>query len=90
MYFANVNGADFTESITAGIFVLIVAWASYQRFEDKITYWSTLKANGELNAKYSGGIEAQKEKLKAEGHTIIQKGRKISGTMLRTMKMPCF
>ena len=26
--------------------------------------------------KYPGGIEAQKEKLEAEGHTIIQKGRK--------------
>jgi len=31
--------------------------------------------SAELNAKYPGGIEAQKEKLEAEGHTIIQKGR---------------
>lgn len=37
---------------------------------------TVLKANGELNAKYPNGIEAQKEKLEAEGHTIIQKGRK--------------
>ena len=35
-----------------------------------------MKANGELNAKYPGGVEAQKEKLEEEGHTIIQKGRK--------------
>ena len=42
----------------------------------KLPYWRTLKAHGELNAKYPGGIEAQKEKLEAEGHTIIQKGRK--------------
>ena len=62
--------------ITAGIFVSIVAWASYQRSEDETPYWRTLKANGELNAKYPNGIEAQKEKLEAEGHTIIQKGRK--------------
>ena len=41
----------------------------------KPPYWRTLKANGELNAKYPGGVEAQKEKLEAEGHTIIQKGR---------------
>lgn len=75
-YFANVNGADFTEPITAGIFVSIAAWASYQRSEDKTPYWRTLKANGELNEKYPGGIEAQKEKLEEEGHTIIQKGRK--------------
>ena len=57
-YFAELNGADFTEPITAGVFVSIVAWASYQR------------------SKYPNGIEAQKEKLEAEGHTIIQKGRK--------------
>ena len=75
-YFAKENGADFTEPITAGIFVSIAAWASYQREEDKTPYWRTLKANGELNEKYPGGIETQKEILEKEGHTIIQKGRK--------------
>ena len=75
-YFAEKSGADFTEPITAGIFVSIAAWASDQRSEDKTPYWRTLKANGELNAKYPGGMEAQKEKLEAEGHTVIQKGRK--------------
>ena len=74
-YFAKQSGADFTEPITAGIFVSIVAWASYQRAEDKTPYWRTLKANGELNAKYPGGIEAQKEMLENEGHTVVQKGR---------------
>ena len=75
-YFAKLSGADFTEPITAGIFVSIVAWASYQRTDDKTPYWRTLKADGELNAKYPGGVEAQKAKLEEEGHTIIQKGRK--------------
>jgi len=75
-YFAKKNGADFTEPITAGIFVSIAAWASYQREEENTPYWRTLKANGELNEKYPGGIEAQKEMLEKEGHTIIQKGRK--------------
>ena len=37
-YFAELSGADFTEPITAGIFVSIVAWASYQRSEDE-TPW---------------------------------------------------
>lgn len=74
-YFARLSGADFTEPITAGIFVSIAAWASYQRSEDKTPYWRTLKAGGELNPKYPGGIEDQKKKLEAEGHTIIQKGR---------------
>lgn len=74
-YLAKNNNADFTDPITAGIFVSIVAWASYQRKEDKTPYWRTLKAKGELNAKYPGGVEGQKEKLEAEGHTIIRRGR---------------
>ena len=75
-YFAKQNEADFTEPITAGVFVSIAAWASHQRSEHETPYWRTLKANGELNPKYPGGVEAQKERLEAEGHIIIQKGRK--------------
>lgn len=74
-YFAKLNDADFTEPITAGIFVSIAAWASHQRSEDETPYWRALRANGELNAKYLGGVEAQKAKLEAEGHVVIQKGR---------------
>lgn len=75
-HFARRNGADFTDPITAGIFVSICAWASHQRKEDKTPYWRTLKADGELNAKYPGGIEAQRKMLEAEGHTVICRGRK--------------
>lgn len=74
-YFAWINDADFTEPITAGVFVSIAAWASEQRETDKTPYWRTLKANGQLNPKYPGGVEAQKAKLEAEGHTVIQRGR---------------
>ena len=74
-YFARQSGADFTEPIIAGIFVSIAAWASFQRTEDETPYWRTLKAGGELNPKYPGGVEAQKEKLEAEGHAVIKKGR---------------
>lgn len=74
-YFARENGADFTDPITAGIFVSIAAWASYQREGDETPYWRTLKAGGELNEKYPGGAAAQKARLEAEGHTVIQKGR---------------
>ena len=73
--FTKKNGADFTEPITAGIFVSIAAWASHQRFEDQTPYWRTLKANGELNEEYPGGIRKQKEQLEEEEHIIIQKGR---------------
>lgn len=76
-YFARKSGADFTEPITAGIFVSIAAWASFQRGgEDETPYWRTLKAKGELNEKYPGGVAAQKEKLEIEGHIIIQRGSK--------------
>lgn len=74
-YFARQSGADFTDPITAGIFVSIAAWASSQRTDDKTPYWRILKAGGELNPKYPGGMEAQKKMLEKEGHTVLQKGR---------------
>ena len=75
--FARQAGADFTEPITAGVFVSIAAWASEQRGGvDETPWWRTLKAGGELNPKYPGGVAAQRARLEAEGHTIITKGRK--------------
>lgn len=74
-YLARTNGADFTDPITAGIFVSIAAWASFQRPERDTPYWRTLKAGGELNEKYPGGIPAQRALLEAEGHTVVSRGR---------------
>ena len=70
-HFAKQNNADFTDPITAGIFCSIAAWASFQRTDDITPYWRTLKANGELNPKYPGGVEAQKKLLESEGFTVI-------------------
>ena len=70
------QNADFTDPMTAGIFVNIVAWASYQRNEDITPYWRTLKSDGELNVKYPEAIELQKRLLEEEGHTIVSKGTK--------------
>ena len=75
-YLAKQNNADFTDPMTAGIFVNIVAWASYQRNEDITPYWRTLKSDGELNVKYPEAIELQKRLLEEEGHTIVSKGTK--------------
>ncbi len=72
---AKQNGADFTDPLTAGIFVQIAAWACEQRGDRETPYWRTLKTNGELNPKYPGGAEAQKALLECEGHTVIRKGR---------------
>ena len=75
-YLARQNGADFTDPITAGLFVSIAAWASFQRQTDETPWWRILKSGGELNPKYPGGTQAQKALLEAEGHTVVSKGRK--------------
>lgn len=66
--------------ITTGIFAWVAAHAAEeqgQKGEKKITpYWRTLKAGGEINEKYPGGVEAQKKLLEKEGHHVIQKGKK--------------
>ena len=74
--FARESGADFTDLITAGIFVSIAAWACEQRGDGSTPWWRTLKADGELNSKYPGGTALQRERLEAEGHRIVARGRK--------------
>jgi len=75
-YLAMKYGADFTCPLTAGIFINIAANASEERSDNETPYWRTLKKGGELNEKYPGGIEVQKRFLEAEGHIVIQKGKK--------------
>jgi alkylated DNA nucleotide flippase Atl1 len=74
-------GNTITCPITAGIFARIAAGAtSRDEAEGRkhITpYWRTLKGKGELNPKYPGGCEGQAARLEAEGHTVIQKGKKF-------------
>lgn len=89
-YLARINNADFTEPITAGSFISIAAWASEQRTENLTPYWRTLKANGEVNPKYPGGIEHQKELLENEGHIIIQRGRKNIRYFVQDFEKKCF
>ena len=73
---AKKYNTDITCPLTCGIFVNIVAWASYQRDEDITPYWRTLKSDGQLNVKYPEAIELQKRLLEEEGHTIISRGTK--------------
>ena len=40
-----------------------------------LTYQRILRASRELNPKYPGGIDEQRLRLEAEGHTILSKGR---------------
>jgi hypothetical protein len=66
--------------ITTGIFSWIAAHASAEaEAEGKkrtTPFWRTLKTGGEVNPKYHGGISAQKKKLAAEGHKILQKRKR--------------
>ena len=75
-FLAGKYDADFTCPMTAGIFISLAAQASNEREDDKIPFWRCLKTDGELNPKYPGGIEFQKEMLENEGHEIYTKGRK--------------
>jgi len=67
--------------ITSGIFAWIAAHAAEEAAlagETEITpYWRTLKAGGELNAKYPGGIPRLKSLLETEGHAVVAKGKKF-------------
>lgn len=73
--------ADFACPITTGIFAWIAAHAAEEaELEGKrrITpYWRTLKAGGELNPKYPGGLENVRSRLEAEGHAVIQRRKRM-------------
>src|SRR6185436_6600525 len=66
--------------ITTGIFSWIAAHAAAEaEAEGKkrtTSYWRTLKAGGEINPKYPGGVLNLKRKLAAEGHKIVQKRKR--------------
>ena len=66
--------------LTTGIFAWIAAHAAEEDAQsgaESITpYWRTLKTGGVLNEKYPGGAEKQKERLEAEGHTVVKKGKR--------------
>lgn len=64
--------------ITTGIFSWIAAHAAAEAEAGgakRITpYWRTLKAGGEINPKYPGGVNAAAKRLRAEGHRVVRKG----------------
>ena len=78
---AEMHDASIGCPVTTGIFAWIASHAAEEaelEGKKRITpYWRTLKSGGELNPKYPGGIENQRERLEAEGHTIIQKGKRF-------------
>jgi hypothetical protein len=77
---AKKHQVDFTDGMATGIFVNLAANASKERemlgSNDITPYWRTLKSKGELNEKYPGGVEGHRLLLEAEGHTVVQKGKR--------------
>ena len=82
---AGQHRADFACPLTTGIFAWIAAHAAAEAVaagRKRVTpYWRTLKAGGELNAKYPGGIAAERPLLEAEGHQLELRGQRcfVSG-----------
>ena len=66
--------------LTSGIFAWMAAHAAEEAAAEGETdvtpYWRTLKSGGELNPKYPGGIERQRERLEAEGHRVVPRGKR--------------
>jgi hypothetical protein len=71
---------DFACPLTTGIFSWIAANAAAEAAAagaKRVTpYWRTLKNGGELNPKYPGGVEGLSRRLRAEGHKVVQKGKR--------------
>lgn len=67
--------------LTTGIFAWIAAHAAAEAAAEgnpKTTpFWRTVKAKGELNPKYPGGLAEQKSRLEAEGHVIVARGKRL-------------
>jgi hypothetical protein len=78
---ARQHGAEAGCPITTGIFAWISAHAADEAAcegQANITpYWRILKSKGELNPKYPGGIPALTARLKAEGHAVVQRGKRF-------------
>ncbi len=72
---------SFACPMTTGIFSWIAAHAAAEAEAEgakRVTpYWRTLRNGGELNPKYPGGIAALARRLRAEGHRVVQKGKRF-------------
>lgn len=71
---ARDNNVDTACPLTTGIFVRIAAEAAEEDLRNgrkQITpYWRVIRDDGSLNEKFPGGVKAQSQRLKQEGHSI--------------------
>jgi len=80
-HLARRHGATVACPIVTGIHARIAAGAAGEAEAEgarRVTpYWRTLKAGGELNKKYPGGLSAQRRRLEAEGLRVAARGRRL-------------
>ena len=83
---------DVTCPLTTGIFVRIAAEAAEEdraNGKRRLTpYWRLIKDDGSLNPKYPGGVETQARNLRAEGFTVMRKGK--SGRVVKEFESCLF
>lgn len=75
------HGATIGCPLTIGIFARIAAEAASEDAAQGATeitpYWRTLRAEGEINPKFPGGISEQSKRLGMEGHLILKRGKRF-------------
>lgn len=73
---ASSCGADVTCPITTGIFVRISAECAEEELaagtKRVAPYWRVVRDDGSLIEKFPGGPERQAERLRAEGHDVME------------------
>jgi hypothetical protein len=78
---AKNHRTDFACPITTGIFSWIAAHAAAEAEGEgkrRVTpFWRTLKTGGEINPKYPGGMMGVAKRLRAEGHKVLSKGKRM-------------
>jgi alkylated DNA nucleotide flippase Atl1 len=80
-FLARRHNATVACPIVTGIHARIAAGAAGENEADgkkRITpYWRTLKGNGEVNAKYPGGLSGQRRRLEREGLEVVDRGDRL-------------
>ena len=78
---ARQHGATIGCTVTTSIFAALVAKAAdadERAGASTVTpYWRAIRNNGELNPKYPGGIDNLMARLEAEGHVVVQRGKRF-------------
>jgi alkylated DNA nucleotide flippase Atl1 len=78
---ARRHGATVACPIVTGIHARIAAGVAGEdeaEGKKRITpYWRTLRAGGELNPKYPGGLSGERRRLKEEGLDVVARGKRL-------------